>query len=95
MRELAAAVIAALSIVAGTATTQPAEGDTADTAAIVEIDTGALVVEDDALKVKAADGTVAAGTLLKFRLEDFDSPSPQPFPAARDLDPQLSRDRAV
>ncbi|WP_253782981.1 hypothetical protein, partial [Nocardia amikacinitolerans] len=93
--------IAALSVVAGTATAQPADaiGFTAratDTASIIEIDAGALVVEDDALKIKAADGTVVAGTPLTLRIDDFE------FPIAADiadrtatLTPQLSMDKAV
>ncbi|MCP2296559.1 hypothetical protein APR11_002987, partial [Nocardia amikacinitolerans] len=55
-----------------------------------------MVVEDDALKIKAADGTVVAGTPLTLRIDDFE------FPIAADiadrtatLTPQLSMDKAV
>ncbi|TQM31004.1 hypothetical protein [Nocardia bhagyanarayanae] len=97
----AALAIAALSVVAGTATAQPADtiGFTAratDTASIIEIDAGALVVEDDVLKIEAADGTVVAGTPLTLRIDDFE------FPIAADiagrtatLTPQLTMDKAV
>ncbi|WP_097244746.1 hypothetical protein [Nocardia amikacinitolerans] len=93
--------IAALSVVAGTATAQPADaiGFTAratDTASIIEIDAGALVVEDDALKIKAADGTVVAGTPLKLRIDDFEFPIAAAISGrTATLTPQLSMDKAV
>ncbi|WP_431971124.1 hypothetical protein [Nocardia sp. bgisy134] len=106
LRKLAAPtalVMAALSIVAGTATAQPSEGEAigftaraTDTASIIEIDAGSLVVEDDALKIEAADGTLVAGTRLKFRLDDFEFPIAAAISGrTATLTPQLSMDRAV
>ncbi|MFI2472451.1 hypothetical protein [Nocardia xishanensis] len=103
LRKLAVPAIAALSIVAGTAAAQSAERDAigftayaTDTAAIVEIDSGAMVVEDDALEIKSADGTVVAGTPLKFRLDDFEFPIAAAISdRTATLTPQLSPDRAV
>ncbi|MFI9504746.1 hypothetical protein [Nocardia sp. NPDC052566] len=45
-----------------------------DSRSIITIDSGALVIEDDALKIEAADGTVVAGTPLRFRVDDFEFP---------------------
>jgi hypothetical protein len=41
---------------------------------VVTTDSGTMVVEDDVFEIKAADGTVLAGTPLKFRLDDFELP---------------------
>ncbi|WP_068067535.1 hypothetical protein [Nocardia xishanensis] len=103
LRKPAVSAIAVLSIVAGAATAQSAERDAigftahaTDTAAIIEIESGAMVVEDDALKIKAADGTVVAGTPLKFRLDDFEFPIAAAISGrTATLTPQLSPDRAV
>ncbi|GAA5096183.1 hypothetical protein [Nocardia iowensis] len=98
-----ALLIAALGVTAGTVNAAPAAdapinftAQATDTQSIVSIDAGSIVVEDDALKIKAADGTVVAGTPLKFRLDDFE------FPIAADiagrtatLTPQLEMDKAV
>ncbi|MFE3191333.1 hypothetical protein ACFXHA_20145 [Nocardia sp. NPDC059240] len=45
-----------------------------DTGAVIRTDAGSLVVEDGALKIKAADGTMVAGTALTFRVDDFEFP---------------------
>ncbi|WP_431952749.1 hypothetical protein [Nocardia lijiangensis] len=103
LRKLAAPAIAALSIVAGTATAQPFDADAigftaraTDTASIIEIDAGALVVEDDALKIETTDGAVVAGTPLKFRLDEFEFPIAAAISGrTATLTPQLSMDRAV
>ncbi|WP_378735824.1 hypothetical protein [Nocardia brasiliensis] len=98
-----ALLIAALGVTAGTVNAAPAgeapinfTAQATDTQSIVSIDAGSIVVEDDALKIKAADGTVVAGTPLKFRLDDFE------FPIAADiagrtatLTPQIEMDKAV
>ncbi|MBF6543501.1 hypothetical protein [Nocardia brasiliensis] len=107
MRNLAATatmLIAALGVAAGTAAADPAAADapinftaeTTDTQAIVSLDAGSIVVEDGALKIKAANGNVVAGTPLKFRLDEFE------FPIAADiaggtatLTPQLDMSKAV
>ncbi|WP_280409141.1 hypothetical protein [Nocardia brasiliensis] len=107
MRNLAATatmLIAALGVAAGTAAADPAAADapinftaeTTDTHAIVSLDAGSIVVEDGALKIKAANGNVVAGTPLKFRLDEFE------FPIAADiagrtatLTPQLDMSKAV
>ncbi|WP_378735826.1 hypothetical protein [Nocardia brasiliensis] len=106
MRKFAATsalLIAALGVTAGTVNAAPAADAPinftargTDTQSIISVDAGSIVVEDDALKIKAADGTVVAGTPLKFRLDDFE------FPIAADisgrtatLTPQLEMDKAV
>ncbi|MGW4718403.1 hypothetical protein [Nocardia sp. NPDC004260] len=45
-----------------------------DTASVITTDAGSLVVEDRALRIKAADGTVIAGAPLTFRVDDFEFP---------------------
>ncbi|PXX63107.1 hypothetical protein DFR70_106161 [Nocardia tenerifensis] len=108
MRKFAATsalLIAALGVSAGTVNAAPAAETEApinftshatDTQSIISIDSGSLVVEDDALKIKAANGTTVAGTPLKFRLDDFE------FPLVADISdrtatitPQLDMDKAV
>ncbi|MFF3221247.1 hypothetical protein ACFYV7_00500 [Nocardia suismassiliense] len=100
-----ALLIAALGVTAGTVNAAPAAETEApinftshatDTQSIISIDSGSLVVEDDALKIKAANGTTVAGTPLKFRLDDFE------FPLAADISdrtatitPQLDMNKAV
>ncbi|MCP2294715.1 hypothetical protein APR11_001122 [Nocardia amikacinitolerans] len=63
--------------------------------AVLGIDTGALVIADDVLEIRADDGTVLAGTPLKFRVDEFE------FPIAAEisgrtatLTPQLALDKA-
>ncbi|MFE9582822.1 hypothetical protein ACFYO1_41075 [Nocardia sp. NPDC006044] len=100
-----ALLIAALGVTAGTVNAAPAESAEApinftsqatDTQSIISIDSGSIVVEDDALKIKAANGTTVAGTPLKFRLDEFE------FPLAADisgrtatLTPQLDMSKAT
>ncbi|MET8876428.1 hypothetical protein [Nocardia sp. NPDC004604] len=86
MRKFAATsalLIAAMGITAGTVNAAPAESADApinftahatDTQSIISIDAGSLVVEDNALKIKAADGTTVAGTPLTARIDDFEFP---------------------
>ncbi|MCP2321196.1 hypothetical protein APR12_006586 [Nocardia amikacinitolerans] len=101
----AAFLTSTLGIAAGTGSAAPLAdapaainftANATDTSSIVSIDAGSLVVEDNALKIKAADGTVVAGTPLTLRIDDFE------FPIAADiadrtatLTPQLSMDKAV
>ncbi|QIS08130.1 hypothetical protein [Nocardia arthritidis] len=85
MRKFAATsalVIAALGVTAGTVNAQPAEQvgvsvaqspDNAN-ATVIKTDSGSIDVEDGVLKIKAADGTVMAGTPLTFRVNDFEFP---------------------
>ncbi|WP_194816774.1 hypothetical protein [Nocardia sp. XZ_19_385] len=108
MRKFAATsalLIAAMGVTAGTVNAAPAEASpeainftaqSTDTQSIISIDSGALVIEDDALKIKAADGTTVAGTPLKFKVDEFE------FPIAAEisdrkatLTPQLSLEKAV
>ncbi|WP_378736183.1 hypothetical protein [Nocardia brasiliensis] len=107
MRKLAvvaALVTLATGVAAGTsaAAPQPPEGPinfsahATDKRSIVSIDSGSLVVENDAFEIKAANGTVVAATPLKFRLDDFE------FPIAADiagrtatLTPQFDLSKAV
>ncbi|MTE14572.1 hypothetical protein [Nocardia aurantiaca] len=49
------------------------------TTTIVRTDAGSMTVEDGVFKIKAADGTVLAGTELSFRVDDF------VFPIAADI----------
>ncbi|PXX69340.1 hypothetical protein DFR70_1021029 [Nocardia tenerifensis] len=108
MRNFAATatlLIAALGVSAGTVNAAPAAeaeapinftAESTDSQSIISIDSGSLVIEDDALKIKAANGTTVAGTPLKFRLDDFE------FPLAADISgrtatitPQLDMNKAV
>ncbi|MGV9676937.1 hypothetical protein ACWDSJ_16805 [Nocardia sp. NPDC003482] len=84
MRKFAAAstlVVAALGVAAGTAGAAPADNGVVnykatatETATIITTDAGSLDVEDGVFKIKAADGSVLAGTELKFRVDDFEFP---------------------
>ncbi|MRH90114.1 hypothetical protein GFY24_22165 [Nocardia sp. SYP-A9097] len=81
MRKIAATsalLIGTAVIGCGTATAAPAPvapvnytAKTLDNAAVISTDSGSLVVENGALKIEAADGTVLAGTELSFRVDDF------------------------
>lgn len=81
MRKIAATsalLIGTAVIGCGTAHAAPAPiapvtytATTLDNAALISTDGGALVVENGALKIKAADGTTVAGTELSFRVDDF------------------------
>ncbi|MFE7798386.1 hypothetical protein [Nocardia sp. NPDC057440] len=87
MRKFAATsalLIAAMGVTAGTVNAAPAApaadapinftAQATETQSIVTTDAGSIVVEDDALKIKAANGTVVAGTPLKFRVDEFEFP---------------------
>ncbi|MEV0340717.1 hypothetical protein AB0H49_16965 [Nocardia sp. NPDC050713] len=103
MRTLAlpALALAALTTATATAHATPESpvsftAHATDTASIIEIDSGALAVEDGALKVKSPSGTVIAATPLTFGIDDFQ------FPIRADIDgrtatltPELSMDKAV
>ncbi|WP_431966125.1 hypothetical protein [Nocardia sp. bgisy134] len=103
MRTLAlpALALAALTTATATAHATPESpvsftAQATDTASIVEIDSGALTVEDGALKVKSPSGTVIAATPLTFNIDDFQ------FPIRADINgrtatltPELSMDKAV
>ncbi|MET8653440.1 MULTISPECIES: hypothetical protein [Nocardia] len=101
-----ALLIAAIGVTAGAVNAAPAAPSTdgsvnftahaTDTQSIITTDSGSIVVENDTLKVKAADGTVVAGTELKFRVDEFE------FPIAAEiagntatLTPQVDLDKAV
>ncbi|MET7773063.1 hypothetical protein [Nocardia sp. NPDC005366] len=67
-----------------------------DTQSIITTDSGSIVVEDDTLKIKAADGTVVAGTVLKLRLDEFELPiAAQISGNTATLTPQLDVAKAV
>ncbi|MFI9509550.1 hypothetical protein [Nocardia sp. NPDC052566] len=79
----AAFMTTAVGIAAGASSATPAASTPAavgytahatDTQSIVTVDAGSIVVEDEILKIKAADGTVVAGTPLKFRIDEFEFP---------------------
>ncbi|MGH8883355.1 MAG: hypothetical protein ACRD0P_39450, partial [Stackebrandtia sp.] len=87
----AALATAAIGITAGTVHAAPAEpapqpgvsvsykvDDQAKSIALTA-DNGSVAVEDGKLAIKAADGTVMAGTPLQFRVDDF------VFPIAADI----------
>ncbi|MET7769132.1 hypothetical protein [Nocardia sp. NPDC005366] len=109
MRKFAATsalLIAALGVTAGAVNAAPAAPSTdapinftaqaTDTQSIITIDSGSIVVENDALKIKAADGTVVAGSELKFRLDDYELPiAAQISGNTATLTPQLDVDKAV
>lgn len=108
MKKSKLAVLTALvSIVAGVAggtanAAPPAEeavnftAHATDTQSIISIDSGSLVVEDNALKIKAADGTTLAGTPLNFRIDEFEFPiAAQINDRTATLTPQISVDKAV
>ncbi|MEV0342946.1 hypothetical protein AB0H49_28360 [Nocardia sp. NPDC050713] len=102
---VAALVTMATGVTAGTAVAGPETpaGDVinyvasqTETAAIISTDAGSIVAEDDALKIKAADGTVVAGTPLKFRLDEFEFPiAAQISDRTATLTPQLDLDHAT
>ncbi|WP_460721816.1 hypothetical protein [Nocardia heshunensis] len=104
---IAALVIAATGVTAGTAYAAPAAAETGpgvinwtnqatDTGAVIRTDAGSLVVEDGALKIKAADGTTVAGTALSFRVDDFEFPiAAQVADRTATLTPQFDESHAV
>ncbi|MGW4241026.1 hypothetical protein, partial [Nocardia sp. NPDC004722] len=100
----AALAVAALGITAGTVNAAPAADNDGinytitqtETSSILRTDAGSLVVENGNLELKAANGTVVAGTPLKFRVDNFE------FPIAADvsdhtatLTPQFDMDHAT
>ncbi|MEV0296549.1 hypothetical protein [Nocardia sp. NPDC050710] len=100
-----ALLIAALGATAGTVNAAPAAPADApinftakatDSQSIITTDAGSLVVEDGALKIKATDGTVVAGTPLTFRVDEFEFPIAAAVSGREaTLTPQLSMDKAV
>ncbi|MGS2809086.1 hypothetical protein [Nocardia sp. MW-W600-9] len=94
--------LAALTVATGPAQAQQPErpvsftAHATETASIIEVEQGALVVDNGALQVRNAAGTVVAATPLTFAVDDFE------FPIAAEitgrtatLTPQLSMDKAV
>ncbi|WP_063044350.1 hypothetical protein [Nocardia pseudovaccinii] len=75
---------AALTVSAGAATAAPAPviedgavhytAERTATSTIVHTDAGSLVDDHGVFEIKAADGTVLAGTHLAFRVDDFEFP---------------------
>ncbi|MFD3702120.1 hypothetical protein ACFWUP_03125 [Nocardia sp. NPDC058658] len=99
----AAVSLAALTVTAGAAQAQPALdqsiGFTAhatDSASIVEVDAGALVVENGVLEVRDDAGRVVMAAPLTFAVDDFQFPIAAAI-AGRTvtLTPELSMDKAV
>ncbi|MDO3647846.1 hypothetical protein [Nocardia mangyaensis] len=98
-----AAVIASVGFGSNVAYAAPAAEESVgfsahatDTQSIISVDAGSLVVEDGALKVKAANGDVVAGTPLTFTIDDFQ------FPIAAEisgrtatLTPRIDREHAT
>lgn len=63
---------------------------------IITTDSGSMVVEDGTFKIKAADGTVLAGTPLTFRIDDFELPIAAEISGnTATLTPQLDVSKAV
>ncbi|MEV0297758.1 hypothetical protein [Nocardia sp. NPDC050710] len=101
----AAFMTAAVGITAGAGSAEPLPAQqesigfraaATDTQSIISIDAGSLVVEDNALKIKADNGTVVAGTPLTFRLDEFEFPIAAAVSGREaTLTPQLSMDRAI
>lgn len=81
-----ALVITALGLTAARADAAPSVDAVSYTAQSTEFSTvittagGSMVVEDGVFKIKAADGSVVAGTELSFRVDDF------VFPIATQID---------
>lgn len=80
---IAALVVTALGAATGTAGAAPEKSDAGainytatatEQNTVIKTDAGSLVVEDGVFKVKAANGTVVAGTELNFRVDDFEFP---------------------
>ncbi|MGW4246987.1 hypothetical protein [Nocardia sp. NPDC004722] len=96
---------AAAGVAAGPAGATPAGTDggvinytnqASETGSVIRTDAGSLVVEDGALKIKAADGTTVAGTALTFRVDDFEFPiAAQVSDRTATLTPQFDETHAV
>ncbi|WP_067531848.1 hypothetical protein [Nocardia crassostreae] len=104
----AALLIAALGISAGTAGAAPEAPEAADSgvinyaatntekSTIIRTDAGSMVVEDGVFKIKAADGTVVAGTELKFRVDEFEFPiAAEISDRTATLTPEFTEEKAV
>lgn len=100
----AAFVTTTLGATVGVAGAAPADGadainfttKTTEKSTVIQTDAGALVVEDGAFKIKAANGTVLAGTELKFRVDDFEFPiAAEITDRTATLTPQLGVEHAV
>ncbi|MET9211701.1 MULTISPECIES: hypothetical protein [unclassified Nocardia] len=100
---VSAVLIGALAAGTGTAHAAPPEElgvvhyttTTTDTNTLIQIDAGSLVVEDGALKVKAPDGKVLAGTELRFRVDEFVFPiEAEITERTATLTPQFTLDKA-
>ncbi|TQM31969.1 hypothetical protein [Nocardia bhagyanarayanae] len=72
-----ALLTAALAFGAATASAAPESGavgfsaTATETSAVITVDSGSMVVDDGEFEIRAADGTVLAGTELSFRVDDF------------------------
>ncbi|MEV4128791.1 hypothetical protein [Nocardia sp. NPDC049707] len=110
MRKLAvvaALVTMATGVAAGTSGAAPATTESGNDAinftaeavndsSIIKTDAGSLAVEGDVFEIKAADGTVVAGTPLRFRIDDFEFPiAAQISDRTAILTPQIDREHAV
>ncbi|MGQ4615567.1 hypothetical protein [Nocardia sp. R7R-8] len=105
LRSLAvpALALAALTVVTGVAHADPDDDQSVsftayatDTSSIVEIDSGAFVVEGEVLKIQSREGVTVAGTPLRFTLDDFEFPIIAEISGrTATLTPDLSMDRAV
>ncbi|MBY8857369.1 hypothetical protein K7711_12840 [Nocardia sp. CA2R105] len=89
MRKFAAAstlLVTTLAVTAGVAGAAPADSGvvnykatTTKQATIISTDAGSMTADNGVFKIKAANGTVLAGTELSFRVDDF------VFPIAADI----------
>ncbi|MGY4103291.1 hypothetical protein ACW2Q0_27585 [Nocardia sp. R16R-3T] len=110
MRKLAvvaALVTVATGVAAGTSGAAPAAtesdngainftAEAVNDSSIIKTDAGSLAVENDVFEIKAADGTVLAGTPLRFRIDDFEFPiAAQISDRTATLTPQIDREHAV
>ncbi|KAA8880598.1 hypothetical protein F3087_40480 [Nocardia colli] len=78
---LTAVLATALGVTAAVSSAAPADGGAIEfsarstgVSATISTGSGALVIEDGVLEIEAADGTVLAGTPLRFRVDDFEFP---------------------
>ncbi|WP_067857794.1 hypothetical protein [Nocardia shimofusensis] len=100
-----ALLIAAMGVTAGAVNAEPTPADNGainftaqagETQSIITIDSGSLVVEDNALKIKAANGDTVAGTPLTFRVDEFEFPIvAEVADRTATLTPQLDMEKAV
>ncbi|WP_336082904.1 hypothetical protein [Nocardia sp. SSK8] len=94
--------LAALSVTAATGQAQAPEqpvsftAHATDTASIIEIEHGDLVVADGALQVRDRAGTVVAATPLTFTVDDFEFPIAAEISGGKaTLTPELDMAKAV